>query len=483
MHTTLYRKYRPKNFEEVTGEADIIRTIKNSLDNNRMSHAYLFCGPRGVGKTTTARLIAKGMNCITNGVTSNPCNECENCKEIDKGNFPDLIEIDAASNRGIDEIRDLIDKINYQPSKGRKKIYIIDEVHMLTKEAFNALLKTLEEPPKHVIFILATTEPDKILPTIISRCQRYDFGSISLADSKARMLEICKSENIKIDEESLELIYASSGGSMRDAISLLEKIIVSCLNEEITEEKTSKIIGITSKALLKEFYDIVEREKISDGVEFLNRIWIDSLDIDKFFRDFANYLKNKIFANEIDTKKGLSIIGSVYDSLNKFKFEEDKRLLGYVVLNGIIKSSSKPEVEVREVIKEKVIYKESNSAEGNLVTKETPIEISFTIDYIKENWKDILLKAQSKKPTYGAFLIGASPWKIEDGALYINFHNNLFAKEQMEGEYYGIPFQDVVQEFTNSKIKIKCMAEKERETTDNSDEELVSKIVDFFSES
>ena len=153
MHITLYRKYRPKDFSEIAGESDIVKTLKNSLDNDRISHAYLFSGPRGVGKTTSARLIAKGINCLKNGISSSPCNECENCREIDNGSFIDLIEIDAASNRGIDEIRELKDKINYQPSKGRKKIYIIDEVHMLTKEAFNALLKTLEEPPEHVIFI------------------------------------------------------------------------------------------------------------------------------------------------------------------------------------------------------------------------------------------------------------------------------------------------------------------------------------------
>ena len=212
MHITLYRKYRPKDFSEIAGESDIVKTLKNSLDNDRISHAYLFSGPRGVGKTTSARLIAKGVNCLKNGISSSPCNECENCREIDNGSFIDLIEIDAASNRGIDEIRELKDKINYQPSKGRKKIYIIDEVHMLTKEAFNALLKTLEEPPEHVIFILATTEPDKILPTIISRCQRYDFKSLTYTEVKDKLSEICRGENVEIDEGSLGLIYESSGG-------------------------------------------------------------------------------------------------------------------------------------------------------------------------------------------------------------------------------------------------------------------------------
>ncbi|MGL4730531.1 MAG: DNA polymerase III subunit gamma/tau, partial [Clostridium sp.] len=216
MHVTLYRKYRPKGFEEIAGEQEIVQTLKNSLKSNRLAHAYLFTGPRGVGKTSIARLMAKGVNCLTNGITDTPCNVCENCKEISMGNFLDLIEIDAASNRGIDEIRQLKEKINYSPTKGRKKVYIIDEVHMLTKEAFNALLKTLEEPPEHVLFILATTEPDKILPTIISRCQRYDFKSVNYRDMREKLLYIVDSEGYKIDEPSLVAIYEASSGSMRD---------------------------------------------------------------------------------------------------------------------------------------------------------------------------------------------------------------------------------------------------------------------------
>ena len=175
MHITLYRKYRPSSFSEVSGENEIVKSLKLSLKNKSMAHAYLFSGPRGVGKTTIARLIAKGVNCLNLKENGEPCNECKNCKAINEGRFSDLIEIDAASNRSIDEIRSLKEKINYQPVEGLKKVYIIDEAHMLTKEAFNALLKTLEEPPAHVIFILATTELEKILPTIISRCQRYDF--------------------------------------------------------------------------------------------------------------------------------------------------------------------------------------------------------------------------------------------------------------------------------------------------------------------
>lgn len=486
MHITLYRKYRPKDFSEIAGESDIVKTLKNSLDNDRISHAYLFSGPRGVGKTTSARLIAKGVNCLKNGISSSPCNECENCREIDNGSFIDLIEIDAASNRGIDEIRELKDKINYQPSKGRKKIYIIDEVHMLTKEAFNALLKTLEEPPEHVIFILATTEPDKILPTIISRCQRYDFKSLTYTEVKDKLSEICCGENVEIDEGSLGLIYESSGGSMRDAISILERVIITYLGEKIDEDKCSKVIGITSKTLLKEFLGIVKGNRVSEGAVFLDKLWLDSLDIEKFFKDFGKYIKNLVLSGEMEAEEGLKIIGNIFDSLNKFKNEEDKRLLGYVVLNSLIKRRQE---EVKEVVVEKqVVYKEvpkslkeNEMEQSNVYSSEIQREI--TIDEIKEKWSEIVRAAKNEKMTFSAFLMDAVPYRIEDNILYIKFNSNLFAKEQMETEYYNSIFQDVVERITGSKIRTKYIfKENNKSEKSKSDNDLASQLMTYFSE-
>ncbi len=485
MHITLYRKYRPKDFSEIAGEGDIVRTLKNSLDNDRISHAYLFSGPRGVGKTTSARLIAKGVNCLKNGISSTPCNECENCREIDNGNFIDLIEIDAASNRGIDEIRELKDKINYQPSKGRKKIYIIDEVHMLTKEAFNALLKTLEEPPEHVIFILATTEPDKILPTIISRCQRYDFQPLTYGEVKEKLSEICRGENVEIDEGSLGLIYESSGGSMRDAISILERVIITYLGEKIDEDKCSKVIGVTSKSLLKEFLDIIKRGRVSEGTVFLDKLWLESLDIEKFFKDFGKYVKNLVLEGKLEAEEGLGIIGNIFDSLNKFKSEEDKRLLGYVVLNSLIKKTKQ---EVKEVVVEKqVVYKEApkkietSETVSREVLEEVPT-VNISLEDIKNRWTEIVRAAKNEKMTFSAFLMDALPYKVEENILYIRFNSNLFAKEQMETEYYNTIFQDVVERITGVKLRIKYIFKENKNEKGKNESDFTSQLMTYFSE-
>ncbi|GAI70863.1 unnamed protein product, partial [marine sediment metagenome] len=218
-----YRKWRPQTLAEVVGQEQVTQTLLNALNNGRVSHAYLFCGPRGTGKTSTGRILAKAVNCLTNG-KGEPCNTCPMCQAITEGRALDMIEIDAASNRGIDDIRGLRERVNYAPNQARYKVYIIDEVHMLTKEASNALLKTLEEPPPHVIFVLATTEAHKIIPTILSRCQRFDFRRISQTDVISKLTRICNTEGINMEPEALQLIAKAATGSLRDAENLLEQL-------------------------------------------------------------------------------------------------------------------------------------------------------------------------------------------------------------------------------------------------------------------
>ncbi|GAH56868.1 unnamed protein product, partial [marine sediment metagenome] len=226
-YQSLYRKWRPQTFEDIIGQKHITQTLINAISLNRISHAYIFSGPRGVGKTTTARILAKSLNCVK-GPTPHPCNKCERCIRITDGYSMDVIEIDGASNRGIDDIRDLRNKVKFAPAEGKYKVYIIDEVHMLTTEAFNALLKTLEEPPSHVIFIFATTNPHKIPSTILSRCQWFNFRRISLEDIVAKLKMIVKDEKLKIEDDTLNIIARSSTGSMRDAESALDQIIAYC---------------------------------------------------------------------------------------------------------------------------------------------------------------------------------------------------------------------------------------------------------------
>ena len=232
-YKALYRTYRPQTFDEVAGQQHIVKTLKNALATGKIAHAYLFAGPRGTGKTTMAKLFAKALNC-EEGI-GHQCNECKNCKAIIDGSHPDVLELDAASNNGVDEIRELIDKVKYGTILGRYKVYIIDEVHMLSTGAFNALLKTLEEPPEHVIFILATTEPHKILPTILSRCQRYDFEKVSDADIRERLKIVLKEEGASFTDDAVNLIVKLADGGMRDALSILEKVLAysgNSLNEQ-----------------------------------------------------------------------------------------------------------------------------------------------------------------------------------------------------------------------------------------------------------
>lgn len=290
-YQALYRKYRPSNFDEVVGQTHIIQTLKNAIVQNRIAHAYLFCGPRGTGKTSIAKIFAKTLNC-TNSQDA-PCGICENCKMAANGSHPDIIEIDAASNNGVDEVRNLIDKVKYAPMQGKYKIYIIDEVHMMTSGAFNALLKTIEEPPAHVIFIFATTEPNKVLPTIISRCQRFDFNKVSVNDIKYRLSVVCKNEGIEIDQDGLTLIAQLADGGMRDALSILDQCVAYCTSH-IDVNDIRKIYGVITSEDIGQLFNSVYKKDVDRFIKDIQKYSDMGMDIKRLTADIIHMLKDSL---------------------------------------------------------------------------------------------------------------------------------------------------------------------------------------------
>ncbi|MEG0592537.1 MAG: DNA polymerase III subunit gamma/tau [Coprobacillus sp.] len=307
-YKTLYRVYRPQKFNEVAGQEHIITTLRHAVEENKIAHAYLFCGPRGTGKTTIAKLLAKAINCTGD---IKPCDECENCQEITVGNHPDVIEIDAASNNGVDEVRSLIEKVKYAPSQGKYKVYIIDEVHMMSTGAFNALLKTLEEPPAHVVFILATTEPHKILPTIISRCQRFDFTKLSLIDIVNRMKDIVSEEKYICDDEALEMIAKLADGGMRDALSILEQ----CLaynDKHLTVQDVNHIYGIVSLEKKIDLIKVILSKDMKQSLSLLEEMKKNGIDIKRLTLDLVDILKDVVIYRNTNDETILFVLSRYY---------------------------------------------------------------------------------------------------------------------------------------------------------------------------
>ena len=315
-YVALYRKFRPPVFEDVKGQDHIVTTLKNQIKSDRVGHAYLFCGTRGTGKTSVAKIFARAVNC-EHQVDGSPCGECETCKAIAAGSSLNVIEIDAASNNGVENVREIVDEVSYSPTKGRYKVYIIDEVHMMSSSAFNALLKTLEEPPSYVIFILATTEPHKIPITILSRCQRYDFHRITADIIEERLKEVTTAENVAVEEKALKYIAKTADGSMRDSLSLLDQCIAFNYGEELTYDKVLNVLGAVDTRIFGSLFSYLYKQDVSSALNLLADVVVQGRELTQFINDFVWYLRNLMLVRTSDQMEDVVDISS--DNLQALK--------------------------------------------------------------------------------------------------------------------------------------------------------------------
>lgn len=444
----LYRKYRPYNFKNLVGQDNIKNALINAIKAGNPAHAYLFCGPRGTGKTTTARLIAKSLNCEALIDGHEPCNKCQLCEAINEGALIDLIEIDAASNRGIDEIRDLKEKINFAPSRAKMKVYIIDEVHMMTKEAFNALLKTLEEPPSYVYFILATTEVHKIPETIISRCQRFDFKRIDDKALMTRLSFIAQLEDIKAEDKAIEAISRHVEGSLRDAIQLLEQLTV---DQKLTFEYVSDILGVTDFETLDKLFETLLANNTESSLTAIQDVYSQGYDLNQFCHEFINLVRKKLLEsindnNENSAKKYLKIIDIFQRAKENLKTYTIPQLpLEMAVIEATKDFSQVQDVaaevpEPKKVVKkervEKVEQEKAQEKEEGLQTQglkgSSPAEagLSLQLAHVKENWPRITERIEI--PACKRSLLDGDPILVEGSAVTIEFKSNFHRNKVIE---------------------------------------------------
>ena len=509
MHKALYRVYRPKTFEDVVGQEHIVKTLKNQIKNNNIGHAYLFSGTRGTGKTSTAKIFARAVNCL-NPINEEPCNECEICIDTLNDNIMDIVEIDAASNNSVDDIRELRESVKYTPSKAKYKVYIIDEVHMLSQGAFNALLKTLEEPPSYVIFILATTEPHKIPATILSRCQRFDFKRVSSKDIADRMSYICEKENIQAEDKALSLIARNSQGALRDALSILDQCM-SFGNDKIEYNDVIELLGTVNIDELFQLSQSIIDEDTKKSLQILNEFIIWGKDIRNLINDLIDHFRNLMVCkvskdldeiislpeesierlkeqsktiNINDLIRILNILSETQDSMKSSSntrilaevtmmkiaqpmFDESKEALIKRIenLEKIIESGNIKVVTVQNeseinTVPQRVQVDEPQERKEDIVYEEVKSE---DVKLVESSWKKVIQKIkEDKKLSIAALIREVSSFNVKDNILYLIFNDNFsFARSRLNSKETIDYIESIIREILNRSFNIQIYLKSE----------------------
>jgi DNA polymerase-3 subunit gamma/tau len=494
MSQALYRKWRPQSWEAVVGQDHVIQTLRNALVAGRIAHAYLFAGPRGTGKTTTARLLAKAVNCLEADLTRRPCGHCEHCEAVNAGHFLDLIEIDAASNTSVDDVRDLRDKINFSPNQARYKVYIIDEVHMLSTAAFNALLKTLEEPPSHAIFILATTEVHKIPATVLSRCQRHEFRRIPVPEIVAHLSKLAASEGIEVTQQALELIARQSTGAMRDAISLLDQIAAS--GEKVTVEMVHDLLGTATSQAVLDIVDALVARDPGRGLTHIHRALDAGSDPRQFARQMVDYLRSLLLirmenGDQVDAPAELRaqmashaqafsipdllrIIRYFNEAANEARSAWQPALPLEMAFVASLQADEPPvEAAPRPAAAVSASAVKAPAREGQTASKPAPVQpdsadvvpgeaageaygSDAVFKQIMQNWKKILRQVRQENPQTQGLLNSCTPIGMKDGMLFLGFTGEL-VKSKMEKEEHLEIARRAISTVANVEVSIRCV--------------------------
>ena len=522
-YQALYRKWRPDNFNDVKGQDTIVTTLRNQINADRIGHAYLFCGTRGTGKTSVAKIFAKAVNC-EHPQDGNPCGECPTCKSIAAGTSMNVIEIDAASNNGVDNIRQIREEVQYSPTEGRFKVYIIDEVHMLSIGAFNALLKTLEEPPAYVIFILATTEAAKIPVTVLSRCQRYDFHRITIETIADRLTELVTAENISVEDKAIRYVAKAADGSMRDALSLLDQCIAFYLGRDLKYENVLDVLGAVDTAVFTRMLGTILSGDVAECMSLMEELIMQGRDLSQFVTDFIWYLRNLLLikttrdtgkieevievskdnledlkrdAGHIETDPLMYYIRVLSELSNDLRYSTQKRVKAEITFIKLMRPAMDNSQDIGDVISRVSVLESQlqkaledikngavavpvntayNSAENAAPAMKKPVEkrvydaVPEDVKAIAAGWNDIVSTIDD--PITGAFLHGAHVTLAEDGISLEIMVESLSAYNSLRREEVIKSIEDVIEERTGVRVSIKV-------TKLDDDEDFHSRYVDL----